>query len=142
MNSFKYTVINTINNLASAINNLAQSIRPNTSNVTKTSNGSDVKIKYQYYTEYQPKSSNLDKNQTMAERNEQEFRSLSIVERQALHRVFKYMNDEPDLSSLNYMKIHWPKMHSALQNLIRPTKSPYSSYYDKDNIWNYRKKNK
>ena len=41
--------------------------------------------------------------------------------------------DNPDMSSLNYMKIHWPQMYNALESLRKPSYDPYvwKSKFDK-----------
>jgi len=49
---------------------------------------------------------------------------LSVTDRQALYRVYNAMKD-PDNSSMNYMKIHWPQMHKALEALKKPSYDPY-----------------
>lgn len=118
MTRAKNSIFNAINTLASAINNLAQSLRSTSNsdvkvlpmkNPTVTSNPANINIKY--YEEVKKDSYPT-------------YSTLSVTDRQALYRVYNAMKD-PDNSSMNYMKIHWPQMHKALEALKKPSYDPY-----------------
>ena len=136
MRNIKISILNTINNLTSAINNLAQSIRFS-SNIkvspspkTITSNPANVSVKYYPVEKQEDKNGYISKAQKRYDStdvNSGNLTSLSIVQRQSLYRVFKAM-DNPDMSSLNYMKIHWPQMYNALESLRKPS-------YDPGHVW-------
>lgn len=141
MKSFKKSMLNSINAMSSAINNLAQAIRSLSNpknqlpvNSTVTSNPTNVKVKY--YTSDKDQINGYpykeNKKSFYKDENFGNYASLSIFQRQSLYKVYRLMNDDPDLSSLNYMKIHWPHMYKALESLKKPSYDPYI-WQSKDN---------
>lgn len=137
MKNFKTSIFNAMNNISSSINNLAQAIRSSNvrttlpASTTVTSNPSDTKVTFYSYSADNSQDKNFhtfkdDKKYDLTHSDSTNFTSLSIIQRQALYRVFRAM-DDPNNSSLNYMKIHWPQMYKALDSLRKPSYDP--------NIW-------